>query len=218
MRFAATRGWCSAELVGAVPTLHVYRLSEVPRGLTDDQIARAMRSVPADTEAGARDLAIIALLATYGVRRGQVTELRLSDIDWRARLVLFRAQKGGKAVRHVLTVPVAAVLGRYVERFRTGVSDDHVFLRAKAPRLPLSPTAVSVAVVARLKQAGVNAPLRSPHAFRHAFATRLLRTGRPLKDVADLLGHRHLGSAAIYGKVDLVALRRIAAEWPQVLR
>lgn len=218
LRFAATRGWCSAELVGAVPTLHVYRLSEIPRGLSDDHISRALHSVPVDTEAGARDRAILALLATYGVRRGQIAELRLSDIDWRARLVLFRAHKGGKAVRHTLTVPVAAVLGRYVQRFRAGVADDHVFLRAKGPRLPLSPMAISAAVVARLNRAGVDAALRSPHAFRHAFATRLLRTGRPLKDVADLLGHRHLGSASIYGKVDIVGLRRIAAEWPEVLR
>lgn len=218
LRFSAMRGWCSSELIEAVPTLHAYCLSEVPRGLTDDQVAQAMRSVPTDTEAGARDLAILALLATYGIRRGQIAELRLSDIDWRTRLVLFRAHKGGKAVRHALTVPVAAVLGRYVERFRPGVSDDHVFLRAKGPRLPLSPTAVTVAVVTRLDRAGIDAALRSPHAFRHAFATRLLRTGRPLKDVADLLGHRHLGSASIYGKVDIVALGRIAAEWPKVLR
>jgi len=218
LRFGAERRWCSAKLVDAVPTLHAYRLSEVPRGLTDEQVTLALRSAPTDTEAGARDLAILALLATYGVRRGQIAELRLSDIDWQRRLVAFRAHKGGKPIRHSLTATVAATVGRYLDRFRPRVDDDHVFLRALGPRLPLSPSAISVTVTARLRRAGVHAALRSPHAFRHAFATRLLRTGRPLKEVADLLGHRHLGSASIYAKVDLVALRRVAAEWPEVLR
>lgn len=218
LRFGVERRWCTFALVEAVPTLHVYRLSEVPRGLSDEQVALALRSIRGDTEARARDLAILLLLATYGVRRGQVAQLRLSDVDWRDRLIHFRGHKGGKAIRHTVTTPVATALARYVDRFRARVGDDHVFLRALEPRLPLSPTAISVAVTNRLREAGVDAPLRSPHAFRHAFATRLLRAGRPLKQVADLLGHRHLDSAAIYGKVDLVALRRLSAEWPAVLR
>lgn len=218
LRFAAERRWCSADLVDTVPVLHVYRLSAVPRGLTDQEVSVALRSVPTDTEVGSRDLAILMLLATYGVRRGQIAELRLSDLDWRGRVVVFRAHKGGKAVRHVLTAPVAAAVGRYVDRFRPTTRDEHVFLRALKPRLPLSPSAITFAVADRLRRAGVEALLRTPHAFRHAFATRLLRTGRPLKEVADLLGHRHLDSASVYAKVDLVALRGIAAKWPKVLR
>lgn len=217
-RFGAERHWCAVGLVDAVPSLHAYRLSEVPRGLSDDQVALALRSVPIDTDVGARDLAVLSLLATYGVRRGQVAHLRLSDIDWRGRLIHFRGHKGGKPIRHALTTSVAAAVGRYVDRFRPRVDDDHVFLRSRVPHLPLNPSAISVSVSTRLRQAGVDAPLRSPHAFRHAFATRLLRAGRPMKQVADLLGHRHLDSAAIYGKVDLVALRGLATEWPAVLR
>lgn len=218
LRFAAERRWCPADLADAVPTLHVYRLSETHRGLSDEQVALVLRSVPVDTESGARDLAILALLATYGVRRGQIAQLRLADIDWRGRFIRFRAHKGGKAVRHVLTPGVATAVARYVDRFRHGSRDPHVFLRTLKPHLPLNPSAISVAVTARLRLAGVESSLRSPHAFRHAFATRLLREGRPLKQVADLLGHRHLHSAAVYAKVDLVGLRRLSADWPSVLR
>jgi site-specific recombinase XerD len=39
-----------------------------------------------------------------------------------------------------------------------------------------------------------------------------------LKVIADLLGHRDLNSAAIYAKADLHGLRRVAVEWPEVLR
>jgi site-specific recombinase XerC len=53
---------------------------------------------------------------------------------------------------------------------------------------------------------------------RHAFATRMLRQGHPLKVIADLLGHRALASVAIYAKVDLPHLAQVAADWPEVAR
>jgi site-specific recombinase XerD len=60
-------------------------------------------------------------------------------------------------------------------------------------------------------------PPRGPHALRHTFATRLLRTGQPIKAIADLLGHRSLSSIAIYAKVDVARLLEVAVEWPEVL-
>jgi integrase/recombinase XerD len=218
LRFCSAQGWASDEHVRAVPRLHRYRLDDVPRALTDEQVSRVLGSVEPTNASGARDLAILLLLATYGVRRGQIVDLRLSDVDWRRRRIVFRAHKGGKAVAHRLTTAVAAALGRYVDRFRPEVVQDHVFLRVHRPYLPVGPLAITGAVKGRLRRAGVDAPLLSPHAFRHAFAKRLLRVGRPLKVVADLLGHRHLASASVYGKVDLVGLRSIAGEWPTVLR
>jgi len=53
---------------------------------------------------------------------------------------------------------------------------------------------------------------------RHAFATRLMERGTPLKDIADLLGHRSIETTFLYTKVDLERLRRLAAEWPEVKR
>lgn len=218
LRFCAEHRWLDRELISAVPPMYVYRLSEVPRFLSDEQIVQVLESLDPDSFIGSRDLAMLLVLATYGVRRSQIATLRLSDIDWDERRIHFRAHKGGKPVVHELTARVAAAISDYVDRFRPRMRCDEVFLRSIAPHLPISPMAISGIVHARLKQAGVDAPLLSPHAFRHAFATRLLRAGRPLKVVADLLGHRALDSATVYGKVDLVALREIAAEWPEVLR
>lgn len=218
LSFCGQHGWVDRELVSAVPPMFVYRLAEVPRFLTDEQIVQALESVDPSSVVGARDLAMLLVLATYGVRRGQVAALRLGDIDWDERRIHFRAHKGGKPVVHELTPRVASAIASYVDRFRPRMGCEVVFLRSTSPHLPISPMAISGVVSARLKQAGVEAPLLSPHAFRHAFATRLLRAGRPLKVVADLLGHRALDSATVYGKVDITALREIAADWPEVLR
>jgi site-specific recombinase XerD len=54
--------------------------------------------------------------------------------------------------------------------------------------------------------------------FRHTVASRLVCRGGSLKEVADVLGHASLDSAAIYAKVDLPALREVALPWPEATR
>ena len=94
LRFAATRGWVNRELAGAVPSLRSYRLSGLPRGVNDEQISKVLDSPWTGGMCPRRDRAIVYLLAAYGVRRGQVSALRLADIDWRERTIGFAAHKG----------------------------------------------------------------------------------------------------------------------------
>ena len=157
----------------------------------------------------------MVLLASYGVRRGQVCALQLADIDWRERTVDFAAHKGGKAVQHVLTDSVAESLADYLRNERPASDCEYVFLRARSPHLRLGPTAISMRVISRMKRCGL--PPRGPHAFRHAFATRLLRAGQPVKVIADLLGHRSLDAVAVYAKVDHVRLLEVAVDWPEAV-
>jgi integrase len=213
LAFAAERGWVGHELFAAVPSLRTYRLSGLPRGLEDEQIGAVLAS-PWEGECPLRDRAIVFLLATYGARRGQVSALRLVDIDWRERTVEFAAHKAGKAVRHSLTPAAAHAVAEYLRRERPTTDCEHVFVRHRHPHVRLSPVAISALVRARTMRCGL--PPRHPHAFRHAFATRLLRCGQPLKVIADLLGHRSLEAVSIYAKVDYAQLLACAVEWPEV--
>jgi integrase/recombinase XerD len=52
------------------------------------------------------------------------------------------------------------------------------------------------------------------HILRHSVASRLLRAGTPMKDIADILRHRSLDTSAIYAKVDLNKLAAVALPWP----
>jgi site-specific recombinase XerD len=51
--------------------------------------------------------------------------------------------------------------------------------------------------------------------FRHTVATRMLRAGATMKEVADILRHSSLNTTAIYAKVNIEDLRDVAAPWPQ---
>jgi len=215
LEFAARQDWVREELLEAVPSLRSYRLSGVPRGLSEEHISTLLASPWEGAECVRRDRAIVVLLATYGVRRGQISALQLTDIDWQARTVDFAAHKGGKAVQHVLTECVAEWLADYLRNERPASDCHSVFLRARAPHLRLSPTAISVAVSSRMKRVGL--PPQGTHAFRHAFATRLLRAEQPVKAIADLLGHRSLCAVAVYAKVDHPRLFEVAVDWPEVV-
>lgn len=214
LKFAVFRGWVGRELVDAVPKLPTYRLSGLPRGLKDEELATVLGSSWEEGKCPRRDRAIVFLLATYGVRREQVSALQFDDVDWQERTVVFAAHKGGKAAHHVLSDAVAESLADYLRNERPASDCDHIFLRQVRPHLRLGPAAISALVRTRMVRCGL--PPHYPHRFRHAFATRLLRSGQPLKAIADLLGHSSLNTVAIYAKVDHARLLEVAIEWPEV--
>src|SRR5690606_35568549 len=138
------------------------------------------------------------------------------DINWRDHTITFAAHKGGKTVQHHLAPAVAAAIAAYIRDERPDNDERAVFLRKCSPHLAISPGAVSWIVRSGLQEAGVSCSPRGPHALRHAFATRLLGDGRPLKVIADLLGHRSLASVSMYAKVDYARLFEVSASWPEV--
>lgn len=214
LRFAASQGWVGRELPDAVPSLRSYRLSSLPRSLSEKQLSTLLTTPWGSSGCARRDRAIVYLLATYGIRREQVSALRLEDIDWYERTIKFAAHKGGKSVHHVLTQAVAESLADYLRNERPSSDGDYVFLRQRNPHLRLGPMAVTSLVRHRMMHCGL--PPMGPHALRHSFATRLLQAGQPVKTIADLLGHRSLATISVYAKVDFCRLIEAAVDWPVV--
>jgi site-specific recombinase XerD len=213
LRFAAQRGWVKPQLAEAVPSMQRYRFSGVPRGLSREQV-RAL--IATSAKGSLRNHAIVLLLAVYGIRRGQISALVLEDIDWRGHTITFGAHKGGKTVQHRLAPAVAAALSEYIRHERPRSREQAVFLRGRPPHLALGPAAVTHVVHTEIRKSGMTCSPAGPHALRHAFATRLLHDGQPLKVIADLLGHRSLAEVSTYAKVDHPRLLEVAAPWPEV--
>lgn len=216
LRFCLHRGYIGQSLEYAVPTLRTYKLSTVPRGLTDTQAQQVLKCINRNSHTGRRDYAIVLLLYTYGVRGGQVRALRLEDINWARNQILFKALKHGKDSLLPLTLEVGESLLDYLKKSRPSYSYPHVFLTSRAPYHPLPrPNSLSAIVGGYIRAAGIEIPSRGAHAFRHCFAARMLHKGHSLKEIADVLGHRHLGTTFIYTKVEFRALRQVTLEWPQ---
>jgi len=215
-RFCLQQGYLKRDLAEAIPRLRTYRLSGVPRDVSEEEAEQLLRSIDRSTGLGRRDFAIMQLLYTYGVRGGHVRALRLQDIEWRQRRIRFRSHKRGKEVLVPLTDQVGEALLAYLRHGRPTAPYQEVFLTAHAPIRPLKNASVlSVLVGHRMVRAGASGPRRGPHAFRHRFATRMLERGHSLKTIADLLGHRDINTTFRYTKVDLHTLHQLPLDWPE---
>lgn len=215
-RFCLHRGFVQRPLDVAVPTLRTYKLATVPRALTDEEAQKVLNGINRGNNAGRRDYAICRMLYTYGVRGGQIRALRLQDIDWAADQIFFKALKNGKDSLLPLTSEVGQSLLDYLKNARPSSVYQEVFLTTRAPYHPLPNSGTLSSIVSRhIQAAGINCHSKGAHIFRHSFATRLLQKGHSLKEIADVLGHRHLGTTFIYTKVDFNALKQVGLAWPR---
>ena len=218
LRFLQMKGLCDTRLVAAIPTVANWKLARLPKTLTDEQLRALLDAFDRRSATGCRDYAIALCLSHLGLRAGEVARLTLDDIDWRAgtlRIVEGKARRDG-----ILPLPVriGQAIVTYLRRGRPSTAQRWVFVRHRvAAGRPLSSSAVCSAIrraFERSRAEGVRS--KGAHALRHTAATRMLRAGASLKDLADVLRHRSLDTTAIYTKVDLPRLAAVALPWPRV--
>ena len=214
-RFCLYQGYVQRQLDGAVPALRTYKLATVPCVLTDEQARKVLNNINRGSNAGRRDYAICQMLYAYGVRGGQVRALRLQDIDWALDRIHFKALKHGKDSLLPLTSEVGQSLLDYLQNARPSSVYQEIFLTIRAPHHPLpSSGTLSSTVSCHIHAAGINCHSKGAHVFRHGLASRMLQKGHSLKEIADVLGHRHLGTTFIYTKVDFNTLKQVGLAWP----
>jgi len=218
LRYLAAEGRCRPGLDQALLSPANWSKHSLPRGLTSEQVQCILAACPS-TPRGIRDRAILLLLTRLGLRAGDVAALRFSDLDFEAGTIQVSG-KGGREVRLPLPQEVGNALLDYLHNGRPRVQSDQVFLRSVAPFKPFTGThaghAISHVARSALKRAGVRAPIRGAHVFRHTAACQMLRQDVGLEEIATVLRHQSIETTAIYAKVDLQTLAQVAQAWPEV--
>jgi integrase/recombinase XerD len=214
LSYARYRGDITSDLAAAVPVVANWSLSSIPRGIGRDELARLLASIDRDTPIGCRDYAMILALARLGLRSSEVVSLELDDVDWVAGQIRVHGKNGQ---RNELPLPadVGEAIANYLRKWRPRNASRRVFLRDKAPIRGFKGSSGLGSVIRRsLKRAAIDAPTTGTHQFRHGLASEMLRGGASLREIGEVLGHRHVQTTAIYAKVDLNALRTLALPWP----
>jgi integrase/recombinase XerD len=214
-RFLFFTGETTRDLSSSVPMVRKYRMSVPPSFLSPEQTENVLTATDRSTSSGRRDYAVLLLLARLGLRAGEVVSLELDDIHWRAGEIVIRG-KGRMVDQLPLVSDVGEALVAYVRHDRGVSSSRRVFLRTWAPRVGLTgPAAVGHIVRLALARAGIRRSGRgAAHLFRHGLATKMIRHGASLTEIAEVLRHRSQNTTAIYSHVSFEALRAVAQQWP----
>ena len=210
-RFAEDRGWCRPGIAAAISMPRMYVNDAVPAGLKRDDVVRLLATTENDRPSDKRDRAILMLLAVYGLRSGELRHMQLDDVDWERETLRVRRPKPGRTHVYPLSPGVGRAILRYLREVRPPHPDRTLFLTLALPFRPLTRGGLGSIVRNRLRTLGIVTGRRGPHALRHAAAQHLLDQGMAMKVIADFLGHRSPSSTAVYAKVDLKALREVAA-------
>ena len=214
VRFLVSRGECDAALQHAFPPIRRYRLGTLPRYMDEATVEGIIASCKTDTAVEIRDKAIILLLARLGLRAGDIWQLRLADIDWNEGCLRV-CGKSRRPDRLPLPQDVGDAILDYIERARPPIDEERLFVRVQPPFRPFNSSAEIAGIVARVFHRGaIEGVPTGAHAFRHSLATRMLRAGAGLESVGTILRHRSPATTAIYAKVDVPMLLKVAQDWP----
>ena len=178
--------------------------SHLPNVLSPEQVSQLLNFKPKNAQEK-RDLAIIELIYSSGLRVSETVNADLSDFE-DGKDFLRVLGKGSKT----RLVPV----GRYaknaiedwmIERDKLSTKDDSLFVNLRGNRI------TTRSVQERLKNIAImqGLPPVNPHMLRHSFATHLLESSGDLRSIQELLGHSSLSTTQIYTRLDYQHLIKV---------
>jgi len=221
LRWLHATGQITHDLSTAVIAPSLYAFEGIPSALRSHDVDTVLSIARQDhSPGGLRDYAILLLLAKYGLRAGEITALRLDDVDWRKEVIRICHTKTGATSWLPLLFEVGEAILQYLQKSRPKTSFREIFIRSRAPYRPFqSGSSLYTSIRRRIDAAGVPAAgKRGPHAFRHARAVSMIRACVPLKEIGDVLGHRASDSTLVYLKLATEDLRAVALEIPVKVR
>jgi len=201
--FLVKRGVVKTNPAGLIPGPKLEKY--LPTVLSVEEAA-ALVEAPAltgATGAAVRDLAILELLYSSGIRVSELVGLDLEDVDIPASTVKVLG-KGGRERIAYLGEHARDSLSAYIRASRAGEPGDApLFTGRRGGRLS---SRTVQRVVKKYAAAGNIDKRPTPHALRHTFATHLLNAGVDLRSIQEMLGHAGLSTTQRYTKVGMAGI------------
>jgi len=183
----------------------------LPRGVLTQSEARKILHAPDTTCAiGYRDRTIMETLYTSGIRRSEVINIKLTDVDYNDGFLMVDQGKGKKD----RIVPIGRIACRYIENYIKSVRQEfirdpynnYLFLSQKGNRLSKN---MVWEIVKKYSKAGKIKKNVYPHTFRHSCATSMLKNRADIRSIQELLGHASLESTQVYTRITITDLKEI---------
>jgi integrase/recombinase XerD len=183
---------------------------KLPNVMNKDEAERVLSQPKIEVPLGIRDRAMLELLYSSGLRRMELLQLKLYDVDQKHGLITVREGKG----KRDRVVPIGdralAWLDMYLNTLRPEIvrqpDDGIVFLTSKG--VAFTPNHLSWLARQYVKSAGIGKS-GACHIFRHTMATLMLEGGADIRYIQAMLGHVRLDTTQIYTHVSIRMLKQI---------
>lgn len=206
-RWLAMKG--KLEMDPAEPLLSPRPDQNLPETLHAQELRKLLESIDPAVPLGRRDLAILDLFYSSGLRLSELCGLRLEMVDFEGGFLRITG-KGNKTRVVRVGTKARETMEDYLTNERpalvTKKTSSHLFLSVRGTQL--SPDRVRQIVKERAKAAGIDQNIY-PHLLRHSFATHLLEGGADLRVIQELLGHADISTTQIYTHVDRQRLKAV---------
>ena len=164
-----------------------------------------------DSFEGLRDKLIIELFYSTGIRRIELVQLKLSDINLSQKTLKVLGKRNKERYLPLLN-SVLKTINEYIfkrEEIINSQNSEYVFLTSKGNKI--YETLVYRVINSYFSKASTKVK-KSPHILRHSFATHLLNQGADLNAVKELLGHSSLAATQIYTHSNIAELKKVYAK------
>jgi site-specific recombinase XerD len=194
--FSSFFAWLEDEdyiIKSPVRRIHRVRTDTLIKETISDEALELLR----DSCTEIRDLALIDLLASTGMRVGELVKMNISDINFQERQCIVFG-KGNKEREVYFNARTKIHLLQYIQQ-RTD-SNPALFVSLSAPHTRLTISGIEV----RLRNLGKHINLHKihPHKFRRTLATQAIDKGMPIEQVQRLLGHVKIDTTLHYAMVN----------------
>lgn len=194
---------CAEEYINKNPCFPIKcikRKKKVKHAFSDSEIEK-IKEACLRTEKSLerkRNIAIVETLLSTGCRVGELTTMKIADIDFNKNSIVVLG-KGKKERRVFFNDKAILRIKEYLEE-RNGVGDDYLFVSLDSPYRQLRISGVEIVI----RNIGLTAGVKEchPHKFRRTAATIALRRGMRVTDIQRMLGHESLETTRIYLDLD----------------
>ncbi|WKD51040.1 tyrosine-type recombinase/integrase [Microbulbifer spongiae] len=187
---------------------------QLPKGYLDvEEIEATLQQSLLHDHKGLRDRAMLAVFYATGIRRMELANLNVDDVDVKTGVVTVHKGKGEKDRRVPIALSACTWVQLYLKHVRPKLQQLHsgsaLFLDNKG--LKFREHQVTRIVSKYVQRAGINKP-GACNLFRHSTATLMHENGADIRVVQDMLGHADISTTQIYTHVAINHLKRVYAE------
>ena len=217
--YLLTKDKIDKEIVECIPDIKYIKNKKLPSIFTSDEIKRIVSSIDRNSALGKRAYAMIMLSVKYGLRSGDVVNLRFEDIDWENKIIRINQNKTKRDVELPLLPEVGNAILDYLKNARRQSNLPFIFLNIKGPIHPITSSAFYGILNKYINKSGIeklDKRHHGPHSLRHTLASQMLKNGEELTTISATLGHSSTQVTTVYLSIDHSRLKECCIPMPKL--